>query len=184
MNNNLKTPVRGERLSANWGSELVRTINADAPAGGRGVFSSQDPSGTTTSVKKPWPEVRKLPPFPIGPRWAFGLNVWIDGEDLKVTIHNIIIRTGQTSATKDQLATTLTSATFTGIVYLLVDWANYPEALPVTPFSLVLAAPTLTATQELIPLYEFENGRWKIDWIHGAHSGQGWMPENWVQEEE
>ena len=179
----LQQPIKGERPKAAWGAAVVDAINSRRLTGGGGVLVSEDVNGSTISRKKPWPQVRKLAPFPNGDRWAFGIDVGTDAdEDLAATIYNIIVRTGQTTATKDELQIKLGSDTFTGTLYLLIDWADYPIDGEDTPFSLTLTAPTLTATQELVPLYGFTNGGWLVDWIHGCHCGQGWMPESWVQE--
>jgi len=181
----LKAPVKGERPSASWGGAVVEGLKVNTPTGGRGMVVSQDPSGTAISANRPWPEVRKLLPFPNGDRWAFGIRMYLedgDGGALMVKIFNLIVRMGQTFVTTSELSIELTNTAFTGKLYLLFDWSKYPESSLQTPWSLVLAAPTLTATQELIPLYEFAGGIWTIDWIHGAHTGQGWMPEHWVGE--
>lgn len=182
---NLQPPIKGERPRVEWGAAVVNSIKLGRiGGGGGGIVISEDTAGTAIRTKKKWPTVRSLLPFPQGSRWAFGIRVWMDdgAEDpvLMVTIYNLIMRTGQNCAVKEDLTISLSSTTFTGTVQLLIDWANYPATESVSPFSLVLSEPTLTATQELVPLYRFKNGAWTIDYIHGLYTGQGWMPTNWV----
>ena len=131
--------------------------------------------------------------FPYGDRWAFGIEFFedvVEEETLPhVRIHNIVTRTGQIYAEKSEVETLL-GAEFTGLVFLVVDWDQYPGGKSL--FSLLAEAEDSGApgtvdigsvvagldsdVKELIPLYWVSGGDFTIDYIHGAHSGHGWIP--------
>jgi hypothetical protein len=130
--------------------------------------------------------------FPYGDRWAFGIEFFedvVEEETLPhARIHNVVTRTGQIYATGGPLEVSL-GAGFSGMLFLVVDWDQYPSGSGLFALKAVaedpgdpgvvdpaaVAAP-LGAAKELVPLYWISGTDIAVDFIHGAHSGHGWIP--------
>lgn len=138
--------------------------------------------------------------FPYGGRWAFGIEFFeavVDEETLPhARIHNVVTRTGQIYAEGGPLEALL-GADFSGMLFLVVNWDDYPDGAglftlqavaedPAEPGAVdpVEVAALLSPVQELVPLYWIEGGDFTRDFIHGAHSGHGWMPTDFDEPEE
>lgn len=200
----MKTPTApqsGAPVTANWGREVCDALRRMRLQAGPGIRLSQTPEGTTISAARA-PVTPPAVAFPYGPRWAFGIEFYSatveEVEQPHVRIHNIVTRTGQIYATGGPL-TALLGTAFDGLLFLVVDWDQYPDGetlfslLPVAEDPLdpgvidpreVVAAYLDTSNQELVPLYWVSGSDFAVDYIHGAHSGHGWIPTDFPPPEE
>lgn len=116
-------PRHGERLSADWGRDVIRALRGIRVSAGQGLRETQTANGKLLSLVPPRSAgAPHRPPYPFGPRYPFGIK--IDGGN--VTIYPTIIYHAGEPITLPQITLTLTEQA--EWVYLRVSKADNTAA--------------------------------------------------------